>query len=76
LAVVLIHTLLFRTHLTGGSKTKGKWSSKLNKAEFGPRLQVFGELVKQHNWEDAMTEFKAMKTLWKFKPDAQTWKPL
>jgi pentatricopeptide repeat protein len=76
LAVVLIHTLLFRTHLTGGTKAKGKLASKANKAEFGPRLQAFGELVKQQKWVEAMTEFRALKPAWKFKPDAQMLKPL
>jgi len=76
LAVVLIHTLLFRTHLTGSSKAKGKLCSKVNIAEFGSRLQTFGELVKQRKWEDAMQEFRSLKSAWKFKPDAQTWKLL
>lgn len=76
LAVVLIHTLLFRTHLTGGSKAKGKPASKINKSEFGPGLQVFGDHVKHHRWDEAMTQFKELKSVWKFKPDVQTLKCL
>jgi pentatricopeptide repeat protein len=72
LLVVLIHSLLFRTH-TAGRKVKGKPVKALDSKQ-AENVAKFVDHVSECNWKEGLNMFKTLSPVWKFQPDAQLWK--